>query len=285
MPHRSALAIAVSCFLWLTTPAFALQVSGVSTWFVDSLTRVFPADAPGTYRLANPEFLGARNQHVSIQLAIRSAAPLANVTAEVKPLESTKVSSISDVKIYHVGYVVVGSHTPDTPAEELVGEAPGWYPDPLLDFPFDLERRRTYPLWAIIHVPEDAVPGIYRGAIQVRAGNRAVARAAFHLKVVATTVPQGRSLKVTNWFGLDDKVSQQFYGASAFSLQWWTLVENVAGVMADHRQNVVLTPLMELIQPRLQAGQIGYDFSNFDRWVETFQKAGAIGSVSWTIRC
>ena len=279
MPHRSAFAIAASSCLWLTTPVFAGQASGVSIWFVDSLTKVFPSDLLGAHRLATPDFVGARSQHVSIQLAIRSAAPLANVTAEVKPLESTKGRSISDVKIYQVGYVVVGSQTPDTPPEELVGDAPGWYSDPLLDFPFDLERRRTYPLWAIIHIPEDAVPGIYRGAIEVRAGNRFLARAAFRLKVVATTVPQSRSLKVTNWFTLDDKVSRQFYGVPAFSPQWWKLVENVARVMADHRQNVVLTPLLELTQPGLEAGQIAYDFSNFDRWVETFQKAGAIGYI------
>ena len=28
-----------------------------------------------------------------------------------------------------------------------MGVAPGWYPDPLEDFPFDLEARRTTPIW------------------------------------------------------------------------------------------------------------------------------------------
>ena len=279
MFRRCGLIIAASCWLWLGIPASASQASGVSVWFVDSLTKVFLGDVPGTHHLLTPEFLGARNQHVSIQLAICSAAPLANVAAEVRPLEGTKGERITDVKVYRVGYVVVGSHTPDTPLEELVGEAPGWYPDPLLDFPFDLERRTTYSLWAIIHIPQDASPGIYRGAIEVRTGDRPLARAIFRLKVVAASVPTTRSLKVTNWFSLDDKVSRQFYGVPAFSPQWWTLVENVARVMADHRQNVVLTPLMELIQPRLEAGQIRYDFSYFDRWVEAFQKAGAIGYI------
>jgi hypothetical protein len=65
----------------------------------------------------------------------------------------------------------------------------------------------------------------------------------------------------------------------AFSEEWWTLVENVARVMADHRQNVILTPLMELIQPRVAGSEIRYDFANFDRWVETFKKAGAIGYI------
>jgi len=68
--RRCGLIIAASCWLWLGIPASASQASGVSVWFVDSLTKVFPADVPGTHRLLTPEFLGARNQHVSIQLAI-----------------------------------------------------------------------------------------------------------------------------------------------------------------------------------------------------------------------
>jgi hypothetical protein len=250
-------------------------------WFVDSLTKVFPTDAPGTHRLPIPEFLGARNQHLSIQLAIRSAAPLANVGAEIRPLEGAKGERIADINVYHAGYVVVGSHTSDTPPEELVGEAPGWYPDPLLGLPFDLERRKTHSLWTVIHVPQDAIPGIYRGAIEVRGGvpPHEIARAAFRVKVVAASVPTTRTLKITNWFGFDDKASRQFYGVPILSPQWWTLVENAARVMADHRQNVVLTPLIELIRPHLEAGQLRYDFSNFDHWVEAFQKAGAIGYI------
>src|SRR5574337_1344410 len=49
--------------------------------------------------------------------------------------------------------------------------------------------------------------------------------------------------------------------------------------MAEHRQNVVITPLMELIQPSVKGDRLVYDFSNFDRWVGTFQKAGVIGYI------
>jgi len=47
-------------------------------------------------------------------------------------------------------------------------------------------------------------------------------------------------------------------------------------VFAAHRQNVIFTPLMELIQPKIKGGRLHYDFSNFDRWVETFKSAGAM---------
>jgi len=259
--------------------ALAAPPQSLRTWFVDSLIKVFPSDVPGTHRLVTPEFWCARNQQVSVQLAVRSVGPVQAMTVEVSPLDMRSGGTIADVRVRQVGYVIVGSHTPDTPPEELVGEAPGWYPDPLLDFPLDLEARRTHAVWVTVRVPAEARAGIYRGAIRLRAGNRLVASAPFRLRVTAATVPEQRSLKVTNWFGLDDKVSQQFYGVSAFSEEWWALVENVARVMADHRQNVILTPLMELIQPRAEGSEIRYDFANFDRWVETLKKAEAIGYI------
>ena len=257
----------------------ALGAGELSAWYVDSLVKVFPDDTNGAHRLPSPEFSGARNQHLSVQLAIRSSRPLTALTVEVKPLEGGAGRSISTIAVHHVAYVVVGSHTPDSPPEELIGTAPGWYPDPLEDFPFNLEARRTTPIWVTIYIPGDAATGTYDSSILVRSGGRLLARRPFRLRVMSASVPQEMSLKVTNWFTLEDKTSQQFYGVAAFSPQWWTLVSNVARVLAAHRQNVIMTPLLTLIQPRLEGGNLQYDFTNFDRWVETFQQAGAIGYI------
>jgi len=278
MLHRRAFPILLLCFCALSE-AFAAEPQVLNMWFVDSLTKVFPSDAPGKHRLAFPEFWAARNQHVSIQLAIRSPKPLRGVTAEVEALKGLKGRVIKDATVRPVGYVVVGSHTKDTPPDELVGEAPGWYPDPLLDFPMELKGGRTHALWITLLVPADAAPGFYRGTIVVRAESRKLCRASFRLRVLSASVPRECSLKITNWFGLSDKTSRQFYGVPTFSPEWWVLVENVARVMAEHRQNVVLTPLMELIQPRVNGNHLSYDFANFDRWVETFQRAGVIGFI------
>ncbi len=276
---RTFIAImAMSCCI----SAVAAQGKGsteLSAWYVDSLVKVFPEDLAGAHALRSPEFIGARNQHLSVQLAIRSSRPLPAITAEVKPLEGGDGGSISSVEVHHVAYVVVGSHPPDSPPDELVGTAPGWYPDPLEDFPFDLESRRTTPIWVTISIPAAAAPGVYVGSILLRSGERLVARRPFRLRVLSASVPADMSLKVTNWFTLDDKTSQQFFGVAAYSPQWWTLVSNVAHVLAAHRQNVIITPLLTLIQPHLEGANLQYDFTNFDRWVETFQQAGAIGYI------
>ena len=172
--------------------------------------------------------------------------------------------------------MVVGSHTPGSPPDELIGTTPGWYPDALLALPLDLKANRTHSLWVEIHVPADTPPGDYQGAVDISAGQQSLAHLPFHLKVVAATVPEKQTLNVTNWFTLDEQRSQQFFGVAAFSDGWWKLVGNVAHVFAAHRQNVIITPLMELVQPKVTAGGLQYDFSNFDRWVETFKAAGAL---------
>jgi Domain of unknown function (DUF4091) len=256
---------------------FATQPAQISVWSVDSLTKVFPNDSPGTH-LGILDFWAARGQHVSIQFAIRSTQTLKNLSAEVN-LKNAKGEILDGSTVRQVGYVVVGSHTDDTPADELIGEAPGWYPDPLWNLPMDLDGNRTHPLWVTVAVPSDAASGSYRGTLLVHAGEKAVARKEFRLHVVTATVPSQRTLKVTNWFNVGNAASRQFYGAPQFSDPWWTLIENLGKVMSEHRQNMVVTPLMDLITAHVDGSALTYDFSNFDRWVETFRRAGVVGYI------
>jgi hypothetical protein len=178
-----------------------------------------------------------------------------------------------------VGLVVVGSHTDDVPPDELVGEAPGWYPDPLLDLPLSLEPGRTRAVWVTIDVPTGAPAGLYRSAVVLRHGDAELARVPFRLSVAAAEVPAERTLRVTNWFRVDDRHTKQFFGAAQFSEPWWTLVANLARAMAAYRQNVVLTPTLDLVELRAGEGEMQFGFDRFDRWVETFQREGAIGFI------
>jgi hypothetical protein len=109
----------------VTVPALASQPGAINVWFVDSLTKVFLSDTPGKHRPAAPDFWAARNQHMSIQFAIRSAKALKDVSAEITPVKSTRGEPLDGVTVRSVGYVVVGSHSDDTPPDELIGEAPG----------------------------------------------------------------------------------------------------------------------------------------------------------------
>ena len=72
---RSAFASLGLLPLFALAPARAGEQPGPRVWFVDSLIKIFPADAVGSHRLIRPELPAARGQHVSVQLAVRSARP------------------------------------------------------------------------------------------------------------------------------------------------------------------------------------------------------------------
>jgi hypothetical protein len=250
----------------------------VSAWTVDALIKVFPGDRAPAAPAPVHQLVAARDQHVSLQIALRSAARLEGVTAECRPLEGPPGTLAADVRLSVVELVVVGSPTDDVPDDERVGEAPGWYPDPLVDLPLTLEPQRTRAVWATIHVPRDAPAGVYRSAIVVRQGERELARAPLRLRVVAAEVPAERTLRVTNWFRLDDRHAKQFWDAPQYSEKWWSVVANIARVMAEYRQSVVLTPTLDLVE-LLPGEEPRFGFDRFDRWVETFRKEGAIGFI------
>jgi len=186
---------------------------GLKAWFVDSLVKIFPDDAVGTSQLASGEFMAARSQHVNLQIALRSTRALPAVTVRLEPPKDSSGHTIaaSNASIRQVGYVVVGSHTPGSPSDELVGTAPGWYPDALLPLPLDLEANRTHSIWVEIQAPPSTPPGVYQGAVDIDANQQTLAKLPFRLTVEAATVPEKRSLNVTNWFSLDDQKSQQFF--------------------------------------------------------------------------
>jgi hypothetical protein len=215
---------------------------------------------------------------VSLQVALRAPARLEGVTAECPPLEGPRGALAADTRVSAVGLVIVGSRTEDVPDDELVGEAPGWYPDPLLDLPLTLEPHRTRAVWVTVHVPLQAAPGVYRSAVVVRHGSRELARVRFRLRVAAAEVPAERTLRVTNWFRADDRHTRQFWDAPQFSAAWWSVLGNLGRAMAEYRQNVVLTPTLDLVE-LLPGEEPRFGFDRFDRWVETFREAGAIGFI------
>jgi hypothetical protein len=206
----------------------------VVDWFVDSLIKVFPEDIPPEAREPPPEFVAARNSHLSIQWVLRSGERLDNLIVTVEGLEG-RAGQLPEAQVHVVGYVVVSSNTPDTPASEIIHAAPGLFPDVLLEkFPFTLERNRAQPVWITVSIPGSARPADYPGRLILRAGSRELAHAAFTLHVVSATVPSQQTLKVTNWLYLTDRQLRGQYGVRQLTEDWWTLVGNIGRVMAEH---------------------------------------------------
>jgi hypothetical protein len=79
--HLLIFAILISTFPVAGAPA--AEAPTVSHWFVDSLIKVFPEDSALKHKLAQPDFLGARNSHVSLQWVLRTRQRLEYVSVKV----------------------------------------------------------------------------------------------------------------------------------------------------------------------------------------------------------
>jgi Domain of unknown function (DUF4091) len=250
-----------AAFLLLIPATFA--ASAIDVWPVDSLIKVFPDDSPGKNRAPDQPWLMPRNGHTSVQFAVRSTEAVEALAVSIKLGGGLKPT------VYRTGYVPVRFNSKDTPVEELLRSAPSKFPDPLFEeSTFALPAGETTPVWITVYAPAGAKPGMYKGEAIFRAGKRSVAKARFRIQVSRAIVPAKQKLRITNWFGVDR-------GSSGDADHYWEFVGNLARVIGEHRQNVILTPVLSLTDARVNDGSLVYDFSRLDRWVDTFTKAGA----------
>jgi hypothetical protein len=257
--------------------ALALAACGdarLKCWRVDPLVKVFPDDTRDSSQSGDAVPLMARNGHATIQFAVRSPSGIADLNAALD------MSGPVVAQLRHVGYVPVASNPPKTPADELVRPAPALYPDPLFaDFPFLLKPKRTESLWITLYAPPDTAPGEYSGTLKLSAGDAQIARLPFTVKVTAAVVPAHQSLQVTNWLELGEKPLGRHFKLGQDPEAYWRLLSNIGRVMAEHRQNVLITPVYSLVDTKIDGGRIHYDFAKLDRWVDTFEKAGLLGTI------
>ena len=271
---RKLLPVIAACLLTLS----CRSGPDLKTWFVDPLIKVFPDERKGWHTESGVPCLVARNGHASLQLAILSSARIPDLTVTVKP--PANGSHQLEARVRWAGYVPVGSNPPGTPYDEIIRTAPALYPDPLFEqFPFSLEGGRTTPIWVTVHAPPGAKPGRYSGELSFTAAGRTLKNVPFSAHVTGATVPEERSLRVTNWFWLDKEGLSRHFQLGDDETRYWELLANFGRVLAEHRQNVILTPVTSLAKPSVEGGTIRWSFDEFDRWVETFRKAGVIGTI------
>lgn len=136
----------------------------VSIGFVDGLTRVYPEC--GLYRpLAEGSWALACNEAEAIQLCLLPAVELNGVVVSLTPLvHEADPMAILPASIAPVGFV--NTIQPAYPVDYL-----GWTPDVVLtglEF-CQLPPYRWQPFWLEAAAAPDQRPGIYRGAVTVRA--------------------------------------------------------------------------------------------------------------------
>ncbi|MCC6389455.1 MAG: DUF4091 domain-containing protein [Bryobacterales bacterium] len=240
---------------------------------MDSLIKVFPDDKTGTNEVSRQPWAIARNGHTSLQFAVRpdDAVEKLEVTIELRGGLKTTVR--------RVGYVPVRSDPPKSPADELIRGAPGRFPDPLFEeASFRLPGNETTAVWITVFASAGTKPGSYGGRAVFKAGKQKVATLPFEIRVAKATVPK-QTLLVTNWFTFEEERLGRYYDLDGSPERYWEVLGNIARVLGEHRQNVILTPVLDLTVARENGGRVSYDFSRLDRFIEIFEKAGAAGVI------
>jgi hypothetical protein len=262
----------------------------LNVWTQDCMTRIFPNQALPENMSREIRLQLARNEVGDFQIGI-SGPPdgLNDLSVEASDLVSEDGKRISkeNVDVLYAEYVPVHWHSAGNTPDDLEGQAPGFYPDPLVPSLWRGVGRVQFPgtvsAWVRVRVGEGIPAGSYRGSLKItcKAGKEDVQ---VEVNVWPFALDERSHFLMTIWFlpGLIMK----FHKLEPLTDRFWKVVDVYARNLSAHRQNVILTPLFrisgtrELLDGRLRGqlidmledepGKYKFDFHNFDRWVRLF---------------
>lgn len=256
---------------------------------VDALEKVFRERAYFP-PLADDTIRVAAGETASIQLVISANRPIRGLSANAVCVAGNGVTLTA--KTGWVTYVPVGrSYTPAS--KDLLHSVSGYFPDPIVDDTLlDLSQGAINPLWITVPVPAEALAGIYRVRVNINGlvtGKKEQFSRTVPLKVYAVKVPE-TSLWITNWSSHFNPVMLELLNkgrrVALYSPLYWELLKVHADMMAAHNQNVHRIYAAWNTQFTLKNGKYTFDFTNFDKEAELFEKAGALkriegGHLAW----
>ncbi|MBS7613478.1 DUF4091 domain-containing protein [Candidatus Bathyarchaeota archaeon] len=240
-------------------------------WSAKPLERIYKDTVPEeSYINRRIEISCARNEYEGCMFGVYANVDVHSLKLKASDLTYGNYSiPKQNVQLYFVGSIPVSKNTPNTPTEELERVAPFYAPDPLLDVEtVNVKSGETQPCYFLVYVPKDAEPGNYTGRIVI-SSDEGEAFLEVLLHVYPITLPDRRSLYVTNWFSLDNIAS--FYGVELWSEGFWEVFEKWIALMAEHRQNVFWIPI-DTVKVLAENDGYKFDFSIFDRYVELLLK-------------
>ncbi len=215
----------------------------------------------------------ARNEYEPAQVVLHPRKDLKTATIRVDPFrhqETGRPLGDDTVRWNFVGYLPLPRNTPNTPESRLVRKAPCEVPDVLLpDRTRSVKAGSSQPVWLTVRVPSDAPPGKYLGKVFVETdlGNGSLP---VELLVWPFSLPGERHLFVTNWF--NTSAIARAHKVEEWSEPFWMLLERYFLNMAEHRQNVAWVSWRLIGITRDAGGELSFDFSRFDRYVELMER-------------
>jgi len=265
----------------------------VQLWAVDPLVKILGSDGPDAGAPKLVRISAARGEAEAGQVAFRSDRPVSALKISAGPLRHVQgTQTLTDVRAALLNYHLLRAATHPVIAKELCAKPPVLLPDAFSPQPtMALEANLTRAAWITANVPAGAAPGVYRGEVRLEADGSA-SRLPVELTVSAAVVPQRRGLKIFTWLFYD---AGRGWGQLAHKLggqPWddndWAMLRAIARNMVEHRQNCFTVPVIQgvlcgpdvfSVRTLKHADGYRFDFSLFDRCVETFLKEDPAGII------
>lgn len=262
----------------------------VVVWASNPVTKIFKdAVLPEGINIKDTKevFIEAcQNEYEPAQVCISSYDYRGPVQVKINPLIHTSGNfTIPTVDARFVGYVPVPENTPGR--IDVLRKAPDKFPDPLiLDKEVILEPRQTQPVWITVKVPGNALPGDYKGEIEIITKNgRDVIL--LHLKVYPIAIPETVNFWMGAWggdtifaeeLGFKERPKTGIWspGYKDYSPEYFAfLKEETLKNRYNHRARVFSDgPTWEpfvLTNISWKDGKYSYDFTLFDKFISVVE--------------
>ena len=243
---------------------------------LSSLEKIMRNEAP-----SGKDFRGfsmLNNEKKSFQLYIEAQCD--TVSLDIK-------SDLDCIHAYTVEFIPSKFPINEKTADDyVIRSKDGYYPDLLLPVDGDIQLengRRT--LWFEIDA-ESALPaGEHTVELTVSNGDETES-AVLTVEVIDCPLEK-QSLIFTNWFHTDCLMDE--YKVSAFSDEYWRIVENYLKTAVRHGMNCVLTPLftppldtqvfgerptVQLVDVTASKGKYTFDFDRLLKWIDMAHACG-----------
>lgn len=259
-----------------STGAMALERKATSEleelviWQENPIVKVFPDDLPdeGADLLS---LSAARNEVEPLQLVFRSPTEYKQLDIRITPPTDTDGNQLNDIEIGVVGYVPINcpsNYYRDFETKFWQTKMPfgtigsdgwtGWWPDPILPVhTFDLPSNYTKAAWIEIAVPQNAVPGDYKGNVSLLHQGKVVKEIPLEMQVFNFVLPEASSLSATYDVRFNN---EELFGRKTTEQE---KIEEIWKFMKRHR----MSP--ETIRPQpeftVKDGELSVDFTEFDK--------------------
>jgi hypothetical protein len=203
------------------------------------------------------------------------------------------------VSLYHVKHIpveannnggintTISSRPPQIWMEHIIKQAPFRIAEVLVPAEsFLLRENNMHALMyqgilADVEVPANARPGLYTGELVLDTGEEQK-RQTFSFRVHKTQAPPRPLLNNVYWFKADPANLTTGTKPALWSDEHWQLIENSARTLHDYGQNTMSVSLIShrdetinfIKTIRNADGSFDFDFTMFDKWIETFRRCG-----------